>query len=139
MTNTEEINETVNDSQGLGERVRDRLPVGLVTLERRARAQWVSLPAQLRSAVDDLLGRVRNTLDLPSRGEINDLVERIEQLDAKLAELEAARAAREPAAQKAKTKGKSKSTKSGGKKKVVANKAARRDAIKQAAGRRKPS
>jgi hypothetical protein len=146
MDNIEQITEEPNDSHGLGERVREHLPVGLVTLERRARAQWIAIPDQLRVAVDDLVARVRTKLDLPSRTEIADLVTRIEQLDRKLADLEAARAAKQPELKakpkaKAKARPKAKATPKAkaktAKKRPVASKSSRRDAIKKVAGRKK--
>ncbi len=125
-TTIEQTTTDLNDSHGLGERVRSRLPVALVTFEQRARTQWLALPAQMREALDHLLdqalGRVRSTLDIPTRGDVSDLLVRIEKLDAKLAALAQAK----PAA-KAKAK-----------KPATANKTARRGKIATAAKKRAP-
>ena len=49
--------------------------------------------ARVRGAVDRVLIRVRDVLDLPSRGELADLTHRLEQLDRRIAELAAERVA----------------------------------------------
>lgn len=49
--------------------------------------------ARVRGAVDRVLVRVRDALDLPSRGELADLTQRLEQLDRRIAELAAERIA----------------------------------------------
>lgn len=123
-TTSDQIATDVNDSGGLGERVRNRLPVALVTLEQRARTQWVALPGTMRGAVDRVLGRVRSTLDIPSRGEIAVLLDRIDKLDAKLAGLT-------PPKPKPRAKAKAK-------KSSAANKTARRTRIETAVNKRKP-
>jgi hypothetical protein len=48
---------------------------------------------RVRDAVDRVLVRVRGALDLPSRAEMIDLTDRLEQLDRRIAELAAARVA----------------------------------------------
>jgi hypothetical protein len=49
--------------------------------------------ARVRGAVDRVLVRVRGALDLPSRAEMIDLTERLEQLDRRISELAAERVA----------------------------------------------
>lgn len=49
--------------------------------------------ARVRGAVDRVLVRVRDVLDLPSRGELADLTHRLEQLDRRIADLAAERVA----------------------------------------------
>lgn len=73
----------------------DRLRTGLAlaqtrihTMEERAKHQWSDLPAQLRTALDRAFARIRTTLDLPSRADVSDLMERIEALDRKIGALE---------------------------------------------------
>lgn len=57
-------------------------------------AQPISLVrARVRGAVDRVLVRVRDALDLPSRAEMIDLTERLEQLDRRIGELAAERVA----------------------------------------------
>jgi hypothetical protein len=133
MTTTEPMTQQSSDSQGIGGRVRS-LPVAIVAFQQRARSQWLAIPEQVRAAFDQLLERVRTGLDLPSRGEVSDLVTRIDELDRKLAAMQAARAAAaaapKPAAKpKAKAKTRSVKTKPG----PTAGKAARRSAIAEAA------
>lgn len=76
-------------------RLSDRLRNGLAlaqtrihTMEERAKHQWTDLPAQLRTALDRAFARIRTTLDLPSRGDVSDLMDRIEALDRKIGALE---------------------------------------------------
>jgi hypothetical protein len=76
-------------------RLSDRLRNGLAlaqtrihTMEERAKSQWTDLPAQLRTALDRAFARIRTTLDLPSRADVSDLMERIEALDRKIGALE---------------------------------------------------
>lgn len=102
-TTNDQIATDVNDSQGLRERVR----------------------GQVRGAIDQLFGRVRSTLDIPTRGELSELLDRIEKLDVKLTALDQAKLPA-PAA-KAVTKAK---------KPATANKTARRDRIETAAKKR---
>jgi hypothetical protein len=49
--------------------------------------------ARVRGAVDRVLVRVRGALDLPSRAEMIDLTDRLEQLDRRISELAAERVA----------------------------------------------
>ena len=49
--------------------------------------------ARVRGAVDRALIRVREVLDLPSRGELAELTHRLEQLDRRIADLAAERVA----------------------------------------------
>lgn len=131
-TTSDQITTDVNDSQRLGERVRSRLPVALTAFEERAKTQWVALPNAMRGAVDQLIARVRNTLDIPSRGEIAVLLERIETIDAKLSSMEQARVKAKPKARAAAAKPKATA------KKPAASKTARRTRIESAAKKRKP-
>lgn len=83
--------EETQASSGLGERLRNRLALAqthINTMEERARNQWSDLPAQMRAALDRVVDRIRTTLDLPSRADVNDLMARIEELDRKFARLE---------------------------------------------------
>jgi hypothetical protein len=85
---------TIDDTQAsnrLSERLRNGLALAqtrIHTMETRAKNQWTDLPAQLRAAVDRAVARLRTTLDLPSRSEVSDLVERLEALDRKIGALE---------------------------------------------------
>jgi hypothetical protein len=60
--------------------------------ESKARAEIVALPAKLKSGATLAFDRLRNGLDLPSRGEVAALAARIEELATKLAEYESQRA-----------------------------------------------
>lgn len=85
---------TIEDTQAsnrLSERLRSGLALAqtrIQTMETRAKTQWTDLPVQLRAAVDRAVARLRNTLDLPSRSEVSDLVERLEAIDRKIVALE---------------------------------------------------
>ncbi len=57
----------------------------------RIRSRLDLVPMSMRGAVDRLLARVRNVLDLPSRTEMADLTRRLEELDRRIAALAAAR------------------------------------------------
>lgn len=85
---------TTEDTQAIN-RLSDRLRNGLAlaqtrihTMEERAKNQWTDLPAQLRTALDRAFARIRTTLDLPSRADVSDLMDRIEALDRKIGVLE---------------------------------------------------
>lgn len=85
---------TTEDTQAIN-RLSDRLRNGLAlaqtrihTMEERAKNQWTDLPAQLRTALDRAFARIRTTLDLPSRADVSDLMDRIEALDRKIGALE---------------------------------------------------
>jgi hypothetical protein len=85
---------TIEETQA-SNRLSDRLRNGLAlaqtrihTMEERAKSQWTDLPAQLRTALDRAFARIRTTLDLPSRADVSDLMDRIEALDRKIGALE---------------------------------------------------
>lgn len=85
---------TTEDTQA-SNRLSDRLRNGLAlaqtrisTIEERAKHQWTDLPTQLRTALDRAFARIRTTLDLPSRADVSDLMDRIEALDRKIGALE---------------------------------------------------
>lgn len=61
-----------------------------------AREQWGTLPDRLLATVERVKTRVRDTLEIPSRQDLADLADRIEAVDARLAQL-AARPAPAPA------------------------------------------
>lgn len=87
MATTEETQ--ANNS--LSDRLRNGLALAqtrIHTMEERAKHQWSDLPAQLRTALDRAFTRIRTTLDLPSRADVSDLMERIEALDRKIGALE---------------------------------------------------
>lgn len=87
MATTEETQ--ANNS--LSDRLRNGLALAqtrIQTMEERAKNQWTDLPAQLRTALDRAFARIRTTLDLPSRADVSDLMERIEALDRKIGALE---------------------------------------------------
>jgi hypothetical protein len=78
-------------SNRLSERLRNSLALAqtrIQTMETRAKTQWTDLPVQLRGVVDRAVARLRDTLDLPSRSEVSDLVDRLEALDRKIGALE---------------------------------------------------
>ncbi len=52
-----------------------------------------AVPASMRSAVDRIVVRVREALDLPSRGELLELTQRLEDLDRRIGALAAERVA----------------------------------------------
>ncbi len=109
----------------------------ITSVPARARAQWEGLPSQLRDTLDKVLtgarDRLRGALDLPSRDELATLIARVEELDRRLANLQATEAEvvnSKPAKRKSSaSKNTSKSTQ-----KPRVNKSARRDAIRAAAG-----
>jgi hypothetical protein len=84
----------IEDTQAnnrLSERLRSGLALAqtrIQTMETRAKNQWTDLPAQLRGAVDRAVALLRTTLDLPSRSDVSELVERLEALDRKIVALE---------------------------------------------------
>jgi hypothetical protein len=51
----------------------------------------VPLAARVRHRLDELVGRLRHALDLPSRAELMDLTRRLEELDRRIAALAAER------------------------------------------------
>ncbi len=116
----------------------------ITAVPARARAQWDELPAQLRETLDKVLtgarDRLRDALDLPSRDELASLMARVEELDARLANLQATEAEvvdskpKKPSASKARaaSKANGQSKKSGTRQKI--DKGARREAIRAAAG-----
>lgn len=92
---------TPSTSPRLGRRLRQSLALAqtrIHSVEERARARWVAIPDSLRTAIDRARDRVRETLDLPSRGDIASLLERVDDLDCKLAALAEARLAALPPA-----------------------------------------
>lgn len=85
------INEETQASNRLSERLRSGLALAqtrIHSMEARAKNQWTDLPVQLRSVVDRAVARLRTSLDLPSRSDVTDLVERLEALDRKIVALE---------------------------------------------------
>jgi hypothetical protein len=99
---------TTDDTQA-NNRLSERLRSGLIlaqtrihTMETRAKTQWGDLPMQVRAVVDRALARLRTTLDLPSRAEVVELVDRMDAIDRKLVALEK-RQARRAAATNAET------------------------------------
>lgn len=85
---------TIEDTQAsnrLSERLRSGLALAqtrIQNVETRAKNQWTDLPVQLRAVVDRAVARLRTTLDLPSRSEVSELVERLEAIDRKIVALE---------------------------------------------------
>jgi hypothetical protein len=87
---------------GFGDRIRERARVvksQLDAAETRARQRWAEsktkagqrfqeVPVKLRSAFQQAVGKVRSGLDLPSRRDLNELAQRIDELDRKLGEYE---------------------------------------------------
>ncbi len=83
--------EDTQASNSLSDRLRNGLALAqtrIQTMEERAKHQWTDLPAQLRTALDRAFARIRTTLDLPSRADMSDLMDRIEALDRKIGALE---------------------------------------------------
>lgn len=81
-------------STRLGTRLRHSLALAqarIHTVEKRARTRWLEVPASLRMALERTRDRIRDTFELPSRGEITLLMERMDELDRKLTELERTR------------------------------------------------
>lgn len=116
----------------------------ITAVPARARAQWDELPAQLRDTLDKVLtgarDRLRTALDLPSRDELATLMARVEELDARLANLQATEAEVVDSKPKSKRSSKSSATKTNGatksksSSKAKLDKGARREAIRAAAG-----
>jgi hypothetical protein len=85
---------------GFGDRIRERARVvksQLDAAENRARQRWAEsktkagqrfqeVPVKLRSALQQAVDKVRDGLDLPSRRDLNELAQRIDELDRKLGE-----------------------------------------------------
>ena len=83
--------EDTQASNSLSDRLRNGLALAqtrIQTMEERAKHQWTDLPAQLRTALDRAFARIRTTLDLPSRADMSDLMDRMEALDRKIGALE---------------------------------------------------
>jgi hypothetical protein len=55
-----------------------------------AARSWQEVPVKLRTALHQAVGKVRSGLDLPSRRELSELAQRIDELDKKLGEYEVA-------------------------------------------------
>jgi hypothetical protein len=107
---------------GFGERIRERARVvksQLDAAEARARQRWADskarqrlvgskagqrvheaqqrvqeVPVKLRGALQNAVGKVRDGLDLPSRRDVSELAQRIDDLDRKLGEYEVQATAR---------------------------------------------
>jgi hypothetical protein len=100
---------------GFGDRIRERAQVvkhQIDAAEARARQRWADskvrqrlvasaaaksvqeVPVKLRIALHQAVGKVRDGLDLPSRRELSELAQRIDELDKKLGEYEVASSAR---------------------------------------------
>jgi hypothetical protein len=106
MATPEAINDDTQASNRLSERLRTGLALAqtrINTVEARAKNQWADLPAQLRGVVDRAVARLRTTLDLPSRSDVSELVERLEALDRKIAVLEKRQGKRAAGAESAAT------------------------------------
>lgn len=91
MAMPDAIIEDTQANNRLSERLRSGLALAqtrIQTMETRAKNQWTDLPAQLRGAVDRAVALLRTTLDLPSRSDVSELVERLEALDRKIVALE---------------------------------------------------
>ena len=91
--NTQETQEAhgANGAAGLGNRLKAQAAVVKAQLdaaEARARRTWQEVPGKVKGAVQQAFGKVRDGLDLPSRREVTDLAQRIEDLDRKLAAYE---------------------------------------------------
>lgn len=72
----------------------------ITSVPNAARAQWNELPEHLGELTDRLAARVRKTLDLPAKSELDELLVRIQEIDEALASLIPS----EPPKPKAKTK-----------------------------------
>jgi hypothetical protein len=100
---------------GFRERIRERARVvksQLDAAEGRARQRWADsrarqrlassragqrvqeVPVKLRTALHQAVGKVRDGLDLPSRRELSELTQRMDDLDRKLGEYEVQASAR---------------------------------------------
>jgi hypothetical protein len=91
MATPEAIIDDTQASNRLSERLRSGLALAqtrIQTVETRAKNQWADLPTQLRGVVDRAVARLRTTLDLPSRSDVSELVERLEAIDQKISALE---------------------------------------------------
>ncbi|HUH05973.1 MAG TPA: hypothetical protein VML75_28480 [Kofleriaceae bacterium] len=104
-----------------GTRIRTSLALAqtrITAVPGRARAQLTEIPSHLRGAFDRVVthaqSKVRSALDLPSRGDLASLLERVEAIDARLSDLQ-------------------ESAPSDGKSSNGVDKVKRRDAIKDAA------
>jgi len=62
-----------------------------LTLVARLRSRMDLVPIAMRGAVERMLERVRGALDLPSRADMQELTQRLESLDRKIAALAADR------------------------------------------------
>jgi hypothetical protein len=100
---------------GFSDRIRERARVVKTQIdaaEAKARQRWADskarqrltvskasqrvqeVPVKLRSALQQAVGKVRSGLDLPSRRELIELAQRIDELDRKLGEYETQSSAR---------------------------------------------
>ncbi|HTE56117.1 MAG TPA: hypothetical protein VK698_34935 [Kofleriaceae bacterium] len=98
---------------GFGDRIRERARVvksQLDAAEAKARQRLADsrqrlaiskagqrvqeVPVKLRTALHQVVGKVRDGLDLPSRTEVSELAQRIDDLDRKLGEYEVQSSAR---------------------------------------------
>jgi hypothetical protein len=70
-------------SSALVTRIRDQWAV--------VQAQWVNMPDTLRRTWEQVGDRIRTALDLPTKDELAALATRLDQLDARLNELAAAK------------------------------------------------
>lgn len=70
---------TTESTSSITSRLRHRLE----DAQSRARA----VPVSMRAAVDRMLERMREALDLPSRSELQELTQRLEELDRRIAAL----------------------------------------------------
>jgi hypothetical protein len=101
------------EAAGFGDRIRERARVVKTQLdaaEAKARQRWAEskerlagsragqrvqeVPVKLRTALHQAVGKVRDGLDLPSRRDISELAQRIDDLDRKLGEYEVQATAR---------------------------------------------
>lgn len=144
-TTTTEIPEAAAEAAdtAFAARIRTSLALAQTRISEvaKAPAEWTALvpklPAQLQAAVDRALEsarvKLRDSLDLPSREDLQSLAQRIESLDHKIDKL-SAETAEVVDAPKPRRK------KSGGGKKTAGavDKGTRRDAIKSAAKKSRP-
>ena len=100
---------------GFGDRIRERARVvksQLDAAEAKAKQRWADskarqrlagsrpsqrlqeVPVKLRTALHQAVGKVRDGLDLPSRRDVTELAQRIDELDRKLGDYEVQAGAR---------------------------------------------
>lgn len=88
------MNSTAVDESTLGARLKTRLALvsaRAAAAEKSAREGWLEVPDKLRAALQAIARRVRSGLDVPSRREVAELADRLDDIDRKLARIEALR------------------------------------------------